>query len=287
MKLDVLGNKSFRESHDFWAILFDLIADRRYPEIARQGKDRELWPKNRERTEKNLFIRTSYGGLTACYVLVLSLLPLVLTGCGGLSARDLAMENWWTENIPRQISSRDTNRNGYSDTDDLIAGGRLEVKRKPRYHSAYYPGGGYPPAREGVCTDLVWRAYRQAGYDLKSMIDMDIHARTAAYPRVGGQPDPDIDFRRVPNLQVFFQRHGRSLTTVIRPGDALNLAQWQPGDLVTFKQRDHIAIVSTRRNRQGVPYLIHNPGPRPVESDDLWRLYKNGRLTGHYRFPKD
>lgn len=220
-------------------------------------------------------------------ILFLLLSLLMLAGCGGLSARDRAMEKWWTENIPRQVSSRDTNRNGLSDTDDLIAGGRREVRQKPRYRSAYYPGGGYPPAGEGVCTDLVWRAFREAGYDLKAMIDMDIRARTAAYPRVAGQPDPDIDFRRVPNQRVFFQRYGLSLTTVLRPGDALNLARWQPGDLVTFKDADHIAVLSTRRNRQGVPYLIHNPGPRPVEADDLWALYRQGRLTGHYRFPKD
>ena len=219
--------------------------------------------------------------------LFLSLLSLLLTGCGGLSARDRAMEKWWTESIPRQVSSRDMNRNGRSDTDDLIAGGRREVQRKPRYHSAYYPGGGYPPTGEGVCTDLVWRAFKEAGYDLKGMIDMDIRTRTAAYPRVAGRPDPDIDFRRVPNQRVFFQRYGRNLTTVLRPEDASNLAQWQPGDLVTFREADHIAILSTRRNRQGLPYLIHNPGPRPVEADDLWKLYRQGRLTGHYRFPKD
>lgn len=216
------------------------------------------------------------------------LLPIlmVIPGCGGLSARDLALEKWWTENIPRQVSSRDMNQNGLSDTDDIIAGGRLEVKRRIRYQSVYYPGAGYPPPGEGVCTDVIWRALAKAGYDFKSMIDLDIQTQTSAYPRVAGQPDPDIDFRRVPNQKVFFQHYGQPLTTVIKPDDARNLAQWQPGDLVTFKGPDHIAILSTRRNRQGVPYLIHNPGPRPVEADDLWALYRRGRLTGHYRFPK-
>lgn len=208
-------------------------------------------------------------------------------GCAARSPRDAALEKWWTDNIPRQTSSRDMNFNGLSDTDDLVEGGRMEIRRRPYYRSRYFENGGFPPSGEGVCTDLVWRAYTYAGYDLKSMIDLDISLSPDSYARVGGRPDPNIDFRRVPNLKVFFARFGKRLTTVIKPGDAANLAQWQAGDIVTFKERDHVAIVSPRRNSRGVPYLIHNPGPRPVEADDLWKLYQQKRLTGHYRFPED
>ncbi len=217
----------------------------------------------------------------------LSLAVPLLAGCGGLSARDRAWERWWEDSIPRRVSSRDVNHNEINDTDDIIAGGRGEVRRHPRYRSAYYENGGYPPPTEGVCTDLVWRALVYAGYEFKSMIDLDIAADTRAYPRVAGEPDPNIDFRRVPNQKVFFERYGRTLTTELRPGDQSNLAQWQAGDLVTFQGPDHVAILSTRRNARGVPYLIHNPGPRPVEADDLWPLYRRGRLTGHYRFPRE
>jgi len=219
---------------------------------------------------------------------VLFLAGLLMTGCAGHhQARDAALEKWWTDSLPRTVSARDTNNNGRSDTDDLIEGGRLEIKRRPHYHSRYVENGGYPSSGEGVCTDLVWRAYSYAGYDLKSMIDRDISFSPKSYPRTKGQPNPNIDFRRVPNQKAFFERFGRSLTTLIKPGDAGNLAQWQAGDVVTFKYPDHVAIVSPRRNAQGVPYLIHNPGPRPVEADDLWSLYKRNRLSGHYRFPRD
>lgn len=38
-------------------------------------------------------------------------------------------------------------------------------------HAAIAPthrGGPYPPVYEGVCTDVIWRAFRDAGYgDLK------------------------------------------------------------------------------------------------------------------------
>ena len=48
---------------------------------------------------------------------------------------------------------------------------------------------------------------KPAGYNIKELIDVDIKANLAAYPRVrqdGGKPDPIIDFRRVPNLVYFF-----------------------------------------------------------------------------------
>lgn len=218
---------------------------------------------------------------------VLILGCLLLAGCAGHQPQDAAMEDWWTGHLPRIVSGRDTNNNGRSDTDDIIEGGRREIKRRPAYRSRYVEDGGYPLSGEGVCTDLVWRAYAQAGYDLKSMIDRDISFSPESYPRAKDDPNPNIDFRRVPNQKAFFERFGRSLTTVIKPGEAENLVQWQAGDIVTFQKSNHVAIVSPRRNAQGVPYLIHNPGPRPVEADDLWSLYKDKRLTGHYRFPKN
>ncbi|MDR2945897.1 MAG: DUF1287 domain-containing protein [Candidatus Adiutrix sp.] len=186
--------------------------------------------------------------------------------------------------IPRQVSSLDTNANGLNDTDDIIAGARLEASRKPVYKSAYYVGG-YPPETEGVCTDVIWRAFSHAGYDLKKMVDADIKANRAAYPRTNGKPDPHIDFRRVPNLCVFFKRHGQSLGTAIDPGDPVNMAQWQPGDIVSFQGPDHIAILSDQRNEQGVPLLLHNDGPWASEADDFMFWYDRG-CTGHFRYPK-
>lgn len=227
------------------------------------------------------------GRLSLFLATPLVLGALLLGGCAAQAPVDPAREKWWADRIPRLVSVSDINQNGVSDTDDLIEGGRLEVKRRPYYRSRYIENGGFPPSGEGVCADLVWRAYAYAGYDLKSMMDLDIRLNTEKYPRVKGEPNPNIDFRRVPNQKVFFERFGRSLTTTIEPGDEKNLAQWQAGDIVTFQNPDHVAIVSPRRNARGVPYLIHNPGPRPVEADDLWTRYQNKRLTGHYRFPKD
>ena len=186
--------------------------------------------------------------------------------------------------FPRIRSKRDANKNGISDTDDFILGAREETQRRPFYRSAYYRGG-YPPDHEGVCTDVIWRAFRHAGYDLKSMVDADIRANRSAYPRAA-KPDPNIDFRRVPNLKTFFARHGLILPTRIIPGDRDNLSGWQPGDIVTFTNPDHIAILSDRRNADGIPLLLHNDVPVASESDAFMLWYDRG-ITGHYRFPRD
>jgi hypothetical protein len=189
--------------------------------------------------------------------------------------------------IPKTQSSHDEDGDGINDTQDLLDGARAEVKRKPVYLSSYYQGG-YPPDGEGVCTDLVWRAMKDAGYDLKQMVDADIARRKSAYPRVGERPDPNIDFRRVFNLDVFFRKYATSLTIEVKPNDPENLKEWQGGDLVLFDgPTSHIGIVSDRRDAEGVPYLIHNAGDA-TEDDGLryWPEYVTP-VIGHYRWPKE
>ena len=186
--------------------------------------------------------------------------------------------------IPRVRPTKDTNKNGINDTDNLILGARAEARRAPVYRSAYYKGG-YPPDNEGVCTDLVWRAFRDAGYDLKAMIDDDIRANPSRYPRVQKKPDANIDFRRVPNMTAFFSQYAKRLTTDIMPGNVENLRLWQGGDLVVFTNPDHIAILSDKRNTAGVPLLIHNQGPVASEGDDFMAWYERG-IVAHFRFPK-
>jgi len=186
--------------------------------------------------------------------------------------------------IDRVLTGNDADGDGIDDLVDIVGGAREYVATRPRYEDGYY-AGGYPPDGVGVCTDVVWRALGAAGYELKALVDADIAAEPAAYPRVAGRPDPNIDFRRVKNLQVFLGRHATTLTTDVRPGDAGNLGQWQGGDIVVFgPPLQHIGIVSNRRRRDGVPYVLHNPGPWACEQDCLtsWPA----PIIGHFRFPK-
>jgi uncharacterized protein len=188
--------------------------------------------------------------------------------------------------VPQYYSSHDEDEDGVNDTQDLLAGARAEVRRRPTYRSAYYQEG-YPPTEEGVCTDLVWRAFKDAGYDLKKLVDADIQRRTNAYHRVEGKPDPNIDFRRVPNLDVFFKKHTPSLTLEVKPGDVENLKEWQGGDLVLYGGPTfHIGIVSDRRRADGVPLLIHNAG---IAREDDALLFWHEHITpiiGHYRWER-
>lgn len=183
--------------------------------------------------------------------------------------------------VEQILSGADRNKNGQDDSLDVLQGARAQVQARPVYRSAYYDGG-YPPETEGVCTDLIWRALGEVDYDLKARIDADIAQNVKHYPRTEGRPDPNIDFRRVPNIAVFLQRNAQSLTTEVRPWDGDNLVQWQPGDIVIFgMHNDHIGIVSDKRTRDGTPLIIHHGSGRPVEDNALG--YWREEVSGHFR----
>ena len=171
-------------------------------------------------------------------------------------------------------SNIDYNNDGIDDYTDIMLGARKDAQNMPKYKSAYY-AGGYPPDNEGVCTDLVWRALKNAGYSLKDLVDEDIKNNLSSYEKIE-KPDPNIDFRRVYNLKVFFDRNTNKLTN-----NVYEIAQWQPGDIVIFEE-SHIGIISDKRNKKGIPYLIHNTA-QPVREEDVLERYKD-IITGHYRW---
>lgn len=170
-------------------------------------------------------------------------------------------------------SSVDYNVNGVDDYTDILLGARADAENHPDYDSRYW-AEGYPPDNIGVCTDVVWRAFKNAGYGLREMVDADIQKRPDAYPNITVR-DNNIDFRRVVNLRVFFEKYAQSLTL-----DVTEIDQWQPGDIVIFGNDKHIGIVSDKRNKNGQTYIIHNGGQPNREED----YFKRGTVTGHYRF---
>lgn len=178
--------------------------------------------------------------------------------------------------IETVISKTDSDNDGIDDYTDILQGAKIEAENKPTYKSAYY-SGGYPPDNERVCTDVIWRALKNAGYSLKDMVDEDIKNNVDKYPRVDEKPDSNIDFRRVPNLKVYFERNQINLTT-----DLSKIEEWQPGDIVVFGS-SHIGIISDKRNKKGIPYLLHNGG-QPLREEDILEVYnKYEPITGHYR----
>lgn len=146
-----------------------------------------------------------------------------------------------------------------------------------RYEDTYFTGG-YPPDDIGVCTDVVWKGFQGAGINLKNLVDKDIMKHFQAYSDVISTPDPNIDFRLVPRLEVFFERNAEVLTN-----DVNNLLAWQPGDIVTFES-SHVAIVSNLRNLWGQPYIIQH-GKDPAAEEDRIFASDGMEISGHYRWP--
>lgn len=176
-------------------------------------------------------------------------------------------------------SNIDYNKNGIDDYTDILIGARNDAINKPMYKSNSYTTGGYPPDNIGVCTDVIWRALKNAGYLLKDMIDEDIEKNRNLYPNIEVQ-DRNIDFRRVINLRIFFDRKLEILTN-----DITKIEEFQPGDIVIFGENyTHIGIISDKRNKKGIPYLIHNSGQPKREEDVLEVLNKVSHMTRHYRF---
>ncbi|WP_260471812.1 DUF1287 domain-containing protein [Bacillus sp. HMF5848] len=183
--------------------------------------------------------------------------------------------------VPVAYSQVDSNNNGVADPIDIVVAARQEVKQRTKYESNYY-AGGYPPENEGVCTDVIWRGLLGADIYLKDLMDEDIKQNINVYPRVNGKPDPNIDFRRVPNQYVFLERFTSSLTTELIPYDIDNLIEWQPGDIVVFLDGyHHIAIVSDKRAKDGTPYVIHNNPPFAAE---VKLTSMTTPIAGHYRW---
>jgi uncharacterized protein YijF (DUF1287 family) len=181
--------------------------------------------------------------------------------------------------VPVVTPWQDQSHNGISDAIALVNGARQEVTRRTVYDSKYYQGG-YPPEGRGNDADVIWRAFRAAGYNLKDMVDADVLSAPYLY---GGTHDPNIDFRKVADLDLFFQRHAIPETTEVKPGDPANLVQWEPGDIVVFgSPPDHIAIISDQRRKDGVPLVIHNAGPWATEGDYLLRWHS--KILHHFRY---
>lgn len=179
-------------------------------------------------------------------------------------------------NIVTIESTVDYNNNGNDDYTDILLGARKDAENHPTYDSRYFGNGGYPPDNIGVCTDVVWRAFKNAGYCLRDMVDNDIKKNPDEYIYVENR-DKNIDFRRVGNLDIFFKKYAISLTL-----DINKIEEWQAGDIVIFGNEEHIGIVSDKRNSKGQTYIIHNGG-QPNREEDFFK-YNRMEIIGHYRF---
>lgn len=159
------------------------------------------------------------------------------------------------------------------------------TKDKVTYDSSYvsikYPNGDVEK-NKGVCTDVIIRAYRKLGIDLQKEVHEDLKANFSKYPNLKKwglkKPDTNIDHRRVPNLEVFFERKGEKLAVTQNPSD------YKTGDLVTWminNKLPHIGIVTHKKSADGKRNLIvHNVGGGQVLEDCLF----SWKIVGHFRY---
>lgn len=220
--------------------------------------------KQRNNKRKRLYIIISILILLA-FIAIIALKLFNIIPSKTYTAEDL--------NIKTIKSSVDFNNNGIDDYTDILNGARKDCLNEPKYDGKYWEGG-YPPDNIGVCTDVVWRAFKNAGYSMRDMIDKDIQKRPDDYTYVE-ERDNNIDFRRVRNLRTFFDKYAQPLTL-----DLSEIEEWQPGDIVIFRDGKHIGIISDKRLKNGKPLLLHNGG-QPVREE---YYFTRDKLTKHYRF---
>jgi uncharacterized protein YijF (DUF1287 family) len=181
----------------------------------------------------------------------------------------------------------DADKDGIPDPLDVLIGGKKTVLDAAPYGGGYtqidYPNGDIPRG-QGVCTDVIIRAGRNAGFDLQSALQVDLRGARRAYPMVK-RPNANIDHRRVKTILPYFVRHwDRRKVELDAADDPL-----RPGDVVffdTFPSKpgpDHIGIVSDTIGPSGMPMVINSwtDGFRTSEMD----LLSFVPVTHRFRFP--
>jgi len=189
--------------------------------------------------------------------------------------------------IRRATVRGDADGDGIPDALDVLLGAKKVALNGAAYGGDYirlsFPGGDVPRDM-GVCTDVIVRALRNAGFDLQKALYDDIGRAPRAYPMVNKR-DPNIDQRRVKTMVRWFVRHWEAHGT--DPRDKRD--PFLPGDVVffdTFPSKpgpDHVGIVSDRMGPSGLPLVVNNWTDGITESEmDLLLLVP---VTDRYRVP--
>ncbi len=161
---------------------------------------------------------------------------------------------------------------------------QVDVVKQYDFTNWYYSGSWYPPYDTWVCSDVIWRAFKDNGIDFKKLLDEDMILNPSLYPN---KFDSNINFRRVKNIDAFLKRKSKVLTNEMISGNAENLWKWQAGDIVIFddifpKRLWHIWIITDLRREDGVPYMIDNHwyGVKISITPLDWPT----EIVGHYRY---
>ncbi len=183
------------------------------------------------------------------------------------------------------IGLLDRDGDAIPDAVDVLLGAKKLVRNRARYKGSYvrlrYPMGDVS-SKIGVCTDVIVRAMRNAGFDLQQLMHRHIKAHRRLYRWIK-RPDRNIDHRRVRDMLVYFKAHFRLLARSVKRATRRTLA---PGDVVFMDTLpkpgpDHVGIVSDRLGKSGYPLVINNwtNGYHTSEMDLLATI----PVTHHFR----
>lgn len=192
---------------------------------------------------------------------------------------------FWQELEKTKIKSiLDKDNDWIDDFNDILAWAKDQVWIVTMYDSWYYDGW-FPPKDRWACSDIVWRSLKNAWYDFKSMLDEDIKKYNKDYPEIPPK-NSKINFRRVQNIDVFLNKYYKKFTNELKPYDRENLLEWQWWDIVIFDKIPwigrHIAILSDKRRKDWIPFVLDNHGAWVLENDLLTRW--PSKVIWHYRF---
>jgi uncharacterized protein len=173
---------------------------------------------------------------------------------------------FWSAGLTSQTASN----NVETWTTKIITDAKAQVGKTVEYNPAYksiaYPEGDVP-FKEGVCTDVIIRAFRSLKIDLQKLVHEDMQRNWVQYPKLWGleRPDKNIDHRRVPNLVKFFT----NIAMTSNPQGYL------PGDIIIWNLGGgvlHIGILSDDC-KSGKQLVLHNISSG-VKQENILNDYK-------------
>jgi len=219
---------------------------------------------------KNMSTKTKIFSVISILVLIACFVTLYLTDFFNVNDKIYTNDDF---GIAQYKSSCDKDADGIDDQTDMYESSKSYIDKKPEFKDKYYERG-YPDDNYGVSTDVVAFGMLGAGYNIKQLLADDIKQRKKDYNIE--KSDINIDFRRIKNIKTYLDKNAKSLTIDLQYVD-----EWQTGDIVLFK--NDAGVVSTKRNREGIPYIMHLPQEK--ESDYIEDILRKNeeQIIGHYR----
>lgn len=194
-------------------------------------------------------------------VLLLILLTTSLSGCEQYDGTQPGKIDIYFLNYEMHRDGFRQNGDSVTLLEQVSSHAEMQTYQNTIYDGSYvgigYPGGdvGY---QQGVCTDVVIRAFRIIDIDLQELIHNDMKNDLETYNKryKTKAVDKNIDHRRTQNIQTYLTKIGAKIKV---PN---SIDQYKPGDILFWDiAAGHTGIVVSSRTNDGYNRLVvHNIG---------------------------